>query len=226
MFRPTRLMLVALAPLVSVVLAAQQAMPAASTAAKSTPMTAQQKIANAMSAGPKSISSHATIMDWGPNMMAPPTQLRAGTNGWVCFPNSPEESAGALGNDPMCLDQQWQTWFKAMQAQQTPKLTATGVAYMLQGDRGVSNSDPMATAPTATNNWVKTPAHVMLAFADPQALDAYPTDPMNGGPWVMWKGTPYAHLMVPVSVTQTAMASAAKPAAKPMAKPAPKPAAK
>jgi hypothetical protein len=24
------------------------------------------------------------------------------------------------------------------------------------------------------------------------------TDPWNGGPYVMWKGTPYAHIMVPV----------------------------
>ncbi len=51
----------------------------------------------------------------------------------------------------MCLDKQWQTFFAAMQAKQTPKLTATGVAYMLQGDRGVSNSDPMATGRRATN---------------------------------------------------------------------------
>jgi hypothetical protein len=29
-------------------------------------------------------------------------------------------------------------------------------------------------------------------------LDAYPTDQQNGGPYVMWKGTPYAHLMVPI----------------------------
>jgi len=36
-------------------------------------------------------------------------------------------------------------------------------------------------------------------------LDAFSTDPKNGGPWVMWKGTPYAHLMVPVSDTKMAM---------------------
>jgi len=31
-----------------------------------------------------------------------------------------------------------------------------------------------------------------------------PTDPKSGGPWVMWKGTPYAHVMVPVSAAQAA----------------------
>jgi hypothetical protein len=30
-------------------------------------------------------------------------------------------------------------------------------------------------------------------------LDVYSTDPHSGGPWVMWKGTKYAHLMVPVA---------------------------
>jgi hypothetical protein len=45
----------------------------------------------------------------------------------------------------------------------------------------------------------------MVLFPDPKILDSYPTDPKMGGPSVMWKGTPYAHLMVPVSATQMAM---------------------
>jgi hypothetical protein len=39
-------------------------------------------------------------------------------------------------------------------------------------------------------------------------LDAFPTDPKSGGPWVMWKGTPYAHLMVPVALKATAKTGA------------------
>jgi hypothetical protein len=45
----------------------------------------------------------------------------------------------------------------------------------------------------------------MVLSADAKTLDMYSTDPKSGGPWVMWKGTPYAHLMVPVSASQTAM---------------------
>ena len=41
-------------------------------------------------------------------------------------------------------------------------------------------------------------------------LDALPTDPNNGGPWVMWKGTKYAHIMVPVK--EMPKKAAAKPA--------------
>jgi hypothetical protein len=44
----------------------------------------------------------------------------------------------------------------------------------------------------------------MVLFADPKSLDVYSTDPKSGGPWVMWKGTPYAHLMVPVAPAQAA----------------------
>jgi hypothetical protein len=48
----------------------------------------------------------------------------------------------------------------------------------------------------------------MVLYKDPKMLDAYPTDPKNGGPWVMWKGTPYAHVMVPVSSTKAAVMTA------------------
>lgn len=76
---------------------------------------------------------------------------------------------------------------------------------MLRGDKGASNTYPYATARTADNQRVVSPAHLMLLFPDPKMLDSYPTDPKTGGPWVMWKGTPYAHIMVPVSLTRAAI---------------------
>ena len=79
------------------------------------------------------------------------------------------------------------------------KAEKIGMAYMLAGDTGASNTDPFATAPTATNQWVVTPAHIMVLTPDVKQLDALPTSPNNGGPFVMWKGTPYAHIMVPVA---------------------------
>jgi len=88
-----------------------------------------------------------------------------------------------------------------------PKIEGTGIAYMLRGDNGASNVDPYATKPTADNQWVFSPAHLMVLFQDQKMLDSYPTDPMTGGPWVMWKGTPYAHIMVPVSPTKMATMS-------------------
>jgi hypothetical protein len=37
-----------------------------------------------------------------------------------------------------------------------------------------------------------------MILAPAELLELFPTDPNNGGPYVMWKGTPYAHLMVPI----------------------------
>ena len=189
--------------------------PMKSDAAKTGVPTKAQKIADAMSAAPPAISRGATIMDWGADPMKDkPTQLRAGTNGWVCYPTMQMPGMPANANSPMCIDKQWQAWAEAYMADWAnppasrgktgPKVTGTGVAYMLKGDDGASNTDPFAEGPTPANDWVVSPPHIMVLFGDLKMLDAYPTDPKNGGPWVMWKGTPYAHLMVPVSATKGA----------------------
>jgi hypothetical protein len=175
-------------------------------AAKAAPtMSDAQRIANAMSGGPAEITKGATIMEWPADMGmsgGKPKQLRAGTNGWVCYPSTPVESKGA--EDPMCLDKAWQDWADAYMSKTPPKAGMSGIAYMLKGDKGASNTDPAATGPTATNQWVVSPAHVMVLMPDAKLLDGYSTDPKNGGPWVMWKGTPYAHLMVPVAPAKAA----------------------
>ena len=158
-------------------------------------MTNAQKIALAMSSGPAEIAKHATIMDMTDMSNAKPKQLRAGTNGWVCY---------ALLDEPMCLDKEWQKWMEAWMSKSELKIEGTGIGYMLRGDKGASNTDPYATAATTDNQWVVAPPHVMVLYQDPKMLDAYPTDWKSGGPWVMWKGTPYAHLMVPVSPTKAA----------------------
>ena len=176
----------------------------ASKATSGKKMSDRQKIANAMSAAPPEISRGATIMDWPDTPNGEPRQLRAGTNGWVCFPNSPSEFGSASVDDPMCLDKQWQAWGQAWMSKKDPQLTGSGIAYMLKGDRGASNTDPFATGPSADNAWVVSPPHIMVLYQDTKLLDAFPTDPKSGGPWVMWKGTPYAHLMVPVSSSRAA----------------------
>jgi hypothetical protein len=54
----------------------------------------------------------------------------------------------------------------------------------------------------------------MVIVPDPAQLDALPTDPQNGGPWVMWKGTKYAHIMMPTAPMPkqpAAKSAAAKP---------------
>ena len=50
-----------------------------------------------------------------------------------------------------------------------------------------------------SNNWITTGRHVMIMNAT-DLMAGYPTDakPDTSKPYVMWHGTPYAHLMVPV----------------------------
>lgn len=50
---------------------------------------------------------------------------------------------------------------------------------------------------TDDNQWIIEGAHLMI-LAPAALIDVYPTDPQSGGPYVMWNGTPYEHLMVPI----------------------------
>jgi hypothetical protein len=152
------------------------------------------KIRLAMSAAPANLSKAATIVEVDDKMQM--KTLRAGTNNWTCM----VVPAGPAVNDVMCVDKAWMAWTNAYLAKKDPPaMTGLGVAYMLRGDHGGSNTDPFAEKPTATNQWVVSPAHIMVLVPDTKQLDAMPTDPHNGGPWVMWKGTKYAHVMVPMA---------------------------
>src|SRR6266568_6026004 len=110
------------AALTPAVLYAQHPMPMSDKAKPAaTKGTAAKKIADAMSAAPADISKHATIMDWPEKEGGEPKQLRAGDNGWVCFPSAPSEFGAASGGDPMCLDKQWQAWGNAWMSKTQPK---------------------------------------------------------------------------------------------------------
>jgi hypothetical protein len=166
--------------------ARQASKPAASTKTESG-ASAAAKIRTALSAGPSDITKGAAVVE--PGEGGHMKQLRAGTNGWVCMADP----------EPMCLDKEWQGWADAWMNKKDPQIKGVGIGYMLKGDKGGSNTDPYATAPTPNNQWVVSPAHVMVLTPNTSQLDALPTDPHNGGPWVMWKGTKYAHIMVPVA---------------------------
>ncbi len=156
-----------------------------------TPSTAA-KIASARSAAPAAISANATIAEMSADGKM--TTLAKGTNGWLCTPDDP----ATPGPDPMCADKTWQQWFAGYASHKPPVVTQIGVAYMLQGSADASNTDPFATKPAAGQKWVITPPHTMVILPDPKQLDSYASAPSESSPYVMWKGTPYAHLMVPV----------------------------
>ena len=161
---------------------------AASVASQATP-DAEATIESAMGAGPASITENATIMD-----VDGTTVLREGSNGWTCFPDQNASPA----SDPMCLDETWLGWLQALVAGEEPDTQVVGLAYMLAGGSDASNVDPYATGPEEGNEWITTPAHVMVIMPGDIDQSVYTTDPLSGEPWIMWAGTPYEHVMVPV----------------------------
>ena len=147
-----------------------------------------ERIAEAESAAPKAITKDATIK-------APDGKvLRQGTNGWTCYPGS-----AAIG--PMCNRAQWDALLGALQKREPIDVKEFSVSYMLAGEGeaiGVSNSDPFATDPATKDDWVKEGPHLMILVPDPATLEGLSTDPKDPV-YVMWKGTPYAHIMVKVA---------------------------
>lgn len=154
------------------------------------------KIRSAMSAAPHSISGSATILDWPAEEGGEMAVLREGSDDWTCFPDMP----ATPGNDPMCLDQPWLAWAQAWMSHGEVNTTQLGFGYMLQGgSTAESNTDPYAQGATMDNEWMTEGVpHLMIIVSDADMLAGLPSDPDNGGPWVMWRDTPYVHIMAPM----------------------------
>ena len=144
-------------------------------------------IASAMSAAPESLARNATIQSWGGEV------LRQGSNSWVCLPDRPDNG----GTDPWCVDASWLNLLNALSNGEDPTYDKVGIAYMLAGDAPISNITPAGKK--EDGDWVEgLNAHLMVLVPDHSSFDNISTDPDNGGPWIMWPGTPYAHIMIPI----------------------------
>jgi hypothetical protein len=162
-------------------------------AASAAEMSDEEIIKSAESAAPAAVSKGAAIiaMDAQMNMRT----VREGNNGFTCMPDNPQSP----GTDPMCLDKGGVAWAQAWMTKQNPP-PGMGLGYMLAGGSDASNTDPFATAPAAAGTWVDTGPHIMI-FNAGEAAANYPKqgdNPDTKAPYVMWAGTPYEHLMIPV----------------------------
>jgi hypothetical protein len=145
-------------------------------------------------AAPVTIVEHATVMNMGADGKM--KVIQQGTNGWTCMDPGNHDKG-----EPMCADKAAMDWATTWQNKKPPTATI-GFMYMLAGDSGVSNTDPYDPGKeTPTNNWIQTGPHVMIVGTDAKAMiEAYPKDAKGdpSKPYVMWPGTPYEHLMLPV----------------------------
>jgi hypothetical protein len=157
-----------------------------------------QYTAMALSAAPTSIAKDAGVVRLDKD--GKPRTLRESKNGFTCM---------IWGSNKMCNDANSMEFFGAMMNHQAPT-DKLGISYMLQGDDGASNTDPMAMKKTADNHWVVTGPHIMVTGAAAKTL-GYPEspDPDPTKPYMMWTGTPYEHAMVPVGNKPAAHAAMA-----------------
>jgi hypothetical protein len=164
-----------------------------SAATSATSAGSSDPVASAESAAPAAIAHDASIATMGADGAM--TVVRKGKNGWTCLPDAPTTP----GPDPMCFDANAAKWVDAWIHHKPPPAGAAGVMYMLEGGTDASNTDPYATKPTAENDWINTGPHIMIVGSK-EILAGYPSGakPETAAPYVMWAGTPYAHLMVPV----------------------------
>ena len=149
----------------------------------------EEQIERARSAAPSYISDDATVVVDGEVVVE-------GSNGWTCLPDTfPDDRA------PMCNDGEWMEMLTAFGSQADFTADRNGISYMLQGEpagSGVSNSDPYHSNPRGAHDYVETGPHLMIVVPK-ELLHGMTDDPSQGGPYVMWKDTPYAHIMIPVT---------------------------
>jgi hypothetical protein len=149
--------------------------------------TIEAKIERAMSAGPPEIAWSAKIID--KDAQGHTVVLRAGSNGFTCMPGNPN----VIGDPPMCADgpsMQWAADFAAHKPR--PTNTVPGITYMLAGATQRSDSDPY----DRTSPAISVPAHWMIMWPFDAKATGLPTTHRDTGAYIMWAGSPYAHVHV------------------------------
>jgi hypothetical protein len=156
-------------------------------------------------AAPSFIAANCSVVD------VDGTVLREGTNGWTAMAANPRGMADSENGwkdpheaMPMVGDGPAMQWAMAYMGGKTPEMDTDGWAWMLHGDMGEDNrkhlviDDEGVAKAKADSQWIESGAHLMLFPKDPASLEGQTTNFNTGAPYVMFKGTGYDHLMIPV----------------------------
>ena len=153
-------------------------------------MSEKDQTALALSAAPARISKDAGVMIYGADGKL--TEAKKGTNGFTCIPtvmNLPVP-------DPICMDaasNQWMT--DVMSNAPKPSNTVPGIAYMARGGSHFEKNGKVVMAGEGAKV-VKEPPHWMVMWPFDPAASQLPTVPNPSGVYIMFEGSPYAHLMI------------------------------
>lgn len=153
-------------------------------------MSEKDQTALALSAAPAHIAQEAGIMIYGADGKL--TETKKSANGFTCIPtvmNLPEP-------DPMCMDAAVYQWLTDL-TNNAPKPTNTvpGIAYMAHGGSHFEKGGKVVMSGEGAKV-VKEPPHWMVMWPFEAAATKLPTSPNPSGVYIMFEGTPYAHLMV------------------------------
>ena len=163
--------------------------------------SAEWKIWAYSSAAPSFIASKCTVVD------VDGTILRQGTNGWTAMAANPRGMADPENGwkdpheaMPMVMDAQAMKWAMAFMSGKKPELDHDGWMYMLHGDMGEDNTKQLVfkKEDAAEGHWIESGPHLMLMPKDPSSLKGQTTDFNSGSPYIMFEGTGYDHIMIPV----------------------------
>lgn len=181
----------AISLILSVLSATAAPLSIAGTKIESMPTAEQIKIAE--SAAPMRISRDAAVMVIGKDGKL--AEAKKGTNGFTCVPSIERQEIP----DPICMDAPAYKWLTdAMAGAPKPTNTSPGVAYMARG--GWHWEKDGKITPAAKNEpgakRVKEPPHWMILWPFTPEESGLPSVPKKFGTYIMYDGTPYAHLMI------------------------------
>jgi len=154
-------------------------------------MSQDEQIKLALSAAPSRISKDAAVML--PDETGKLAEVKKGTNGFTCIPtvnNRPER-------DPMCFDAAVGQWVDALvNKKDKPGNTVPGISYMARGGYHWEKDGKILMGEVPGAKLVKEPPHWMLMWPFDSKEAKLPTLPNPSGVYIMFDGSPFAHLMV------------------------------
>lgn len=145
----------------------------------------------ALSAAPPHIAKDAAVMIPGPDGKM--VEAKKGSNGFTCIPTV----NGRETPDPMCMDAAVGQWVDSL-VNKAPKPTNTepGVSYMARGGFHWEKDGKILMDEEPGAKLVKEPPHWMVMWPFDSKASGLAPKPNPSGVYIMFDGTPYAHLMV------------------------------
>jgi len=154
-------------------------------------MTREELIQVALGGAPGHISKDAAVMIHGPEGKF--VEARKGTNGITCLP----DMSGQEEPDPICADGPGFVWITDMMNNAPKPVNASpGIAYMAKGGWHWEKDGKIVDSTMPGAKRVKEPPHWMVFWPFGAKESMLPPYPDRFGAYIMYEGTPYAHLMI------------------------------